>query len=151
MCKGTFGGVITPVGVTRGGAPEKPPTWKHVSRSHSPHLRQGPSPWGGTSQRTFLPLMVFINWLGRQTRASVAYFFQIASGTGLGAFRSRPHRRSAARNESHMFSLPALARASSMPGKMCDSIAHMWDGGGRVHSEPGKGVPPDHTLCDLDP
>lgn len=93
--KGTFGGVIpspeaSSEGRSRSATLPKPPSWKHVNRNHSPHLRKSPSPWGGALLGTFLfPVSNCFYKLDHEKNKSIAYLFQIASGTGLGAFLSR--------------------------------------------------------------
>lgn len=47
-----------------------------------------------------------------------------------GSFSQQAATARATGNELQMFTLPVLASESSVLGKMCDSAASSWDGGG---------------------
>lgn len=128
-------------GSHEGGAPVQPPTWKHVNRSRSPHLRQGPGLWGGTARRTFLcPVSnCFHKPLAPEANKSErCLFLPACSGTELS---TAAPQHGAARNESHMFTLPALAHASSVPGKMCAPLPACGTVGGGCALIQGKRFP----------
>lgn len=111
--------------------------------SRSPHLRKSPSLRGGASPRTFLfPVSHCVYKPAQEKNKSIASFFQIASGKGRELFSVGSTAR-ATGNESQMFTLPVLARESSVQGKTCD-CATPRPAAGRA----GRGVQSeaDHTL-----
>lgn len=141
----------SPRGESRGvGTREAPHVETRQQKPQSP-FAPGPPPRGRDVTRDVPApgLIVCVNWPGDRQSERCLFLPDCLWNRARSVPQPAPQPQSG-RNELHMFTLPALARTHSMPGKMLAPLPVCGTVGGGC-TEPGKGVPPDHTLGDLDP